>query len=196
MGSTLVARSAGIAVAANATAPRIPGTAANVAASIALTPNNRVAITRVTANAPASPAKIPIRNDRRLFQYRFPVHLGSAVLSPDSREAAIALGEELWNAGETELPVPLRSKNAEGWYVRAEPHTKGQRILAFTTENGTSPPPKLTSVFHALESAVPETEPSRDGKDICFGFCYDPLAGLGIVFMNNRCHDRNGTHCK
>lgn len=135
-------------------------------------------------------------NDRRLFQYRFPVRLGSAALTPDSREAAIALGEELWNAAETEPPIPLRTKNAEGWYVRAEPHTKRQRILAFTTENGTPPPPRLISAFHNLESLVPETEPSRDGKDICFGFCYDPLAGLGIVFMNNRCLDGNGTRCK
>ena len=59
----------------------------------------------------------------------------------------MALGEELWNAAETGPPIPLRSKNAEGWYVRAQPHTKRQRILAFTTENGTVPPSKTDHRF-------------------------------------------------
>lgn len=133
-------------------------------------------------------------NDRRLFRYRFPVHMGSAILSQDDtmREAAFALAEELGNA-EPAPAVPLHSKDAEGWYVR----TPYRHILAFSTENGTPPPSKLLSLFHALESAVPATKEWGDGKDICFGFCYDPLAGRGIVYMNDRCtEDRNGTRCK
>ena len=132
-------------------------------------------------------------NDRRLFQYRFPVRTGSAVLSQDSatRGAALALAQELANA-DTAPAVPLRSKEAEGWYVR----TQYRHILAFTTEDGTPAPPKLLSLFRSLESAVPATKQSGEEKDICFGFCYDPLAGLGIVYINERCTDRNGTHCK
>jgi hypothetical protein len=132
-------------------------------------------------------------NDRRLFQYRFPVHMGSAILSQDdtTREAAFALAEELGNA-ETAPAAPLPSKDAEGWYVR----TRYRHILAFTTENGTSPPPEFRSLFRVLESAAPAAKQAGDEKDICFGFCYDPLAGLGIVYMNDRCVDRNGTHCK
>ncbi len=132
-------------------------------------------------------------NDRRLFQYRFPVHTGSAVLSPDNtmRGAAFELADGLSNADGAPA-VPLHSKQAEGWYVR----TRYRHVLAFTNENGTPPPAKLLSVFRTLESVVPETKLSRDGKDICFGFCYDPLAGLGIVYFNERCTDRNGTHCK
>jgi len=132
-------------------------------------------------------------NDRRLFRYRFPVHTGSAILSQGdtTREGAFALAEELGNA-DTVPAVSLHSKDAEGWYVR----TRYRHILAFTTENGTSPPPKLLSLFRALESAVPATKQWGDEKDICFGFCYDPLAGLGILYMNDRCIDRNGTHCK
>lgn len=132
-------------------------------------------------------------DDRRLFQYRFPVHTGSAVLSQDNtmREAAFALAKELANAN-TAPAVPLHSRDAEGWYVRT-----GQRhVLAFTTENRTTPPPKLLSLFRSLESIVPATKQSGEKKDICFGFCYDPLAGLGIVYMNDRCTDWNGTHCK
>jgi hypothetical protein len=132
-------------------------------------------------------------NDRRLFHYRFPVRIGSTILSQDTttRKAAFALAQELANA-DTAPAVPLRSENAEGWYVR----TQHRHVLAFTTENGSAPPAKLISVFHSLESVIPPTKPSGDGKDICFGFCYDPLAGLGIVYMNERCTDGNGTRCK
>jgi hypothetical protein len=131
-------------------------------------------------------------NDRRLFQYRFPVHIGSTVLSQDNitRKAAFALAEDLANAN-TAPPVPLHS-NAEGWYVR----TQHRHLLAFTTEDGIPPPLQLLNVFHALESAVPATKPSGEEKDVCLGFCYDPLAGLGIVYVNDRCTERNGTRCK
>jgi hypothetical protein len=133
------------------------------------------------------------QNDRRLFQYRFSVRIGSVVLSQDAttREAAFALAEELANSN-TAPPVPLHSTNAEGWYAR----TKHRHVLAFTTEDATPPPPKLVSLFRALQSAVPATDHWGDEKDICFGFCYDPLAGLGIMYMNERCTDRNGTRCK
>jgi hypothetical protein len=133
------------------------------------------------------------QNDRRLFQYRFPVRTGSAVLTQDNatRQAAFELAGEIANT-DTAPAVLLRSKDAEGWYVR----TQHGHVLAFTTENGTSPPPKLVTIFHALQSAIPTTKHSGHEKDICFGFCYDPLAGLGIVYMNERCTDRNGTHCK
>jgi hypothetical protein len=132
-------------------------------------------------------------NDRRLFQYKFPVHMGSAILSEDNtmREAAFALAKELASA-KTVPAVSLHSSDAEGWYVR----TEHRHVLSFTSENHTPPPPKLLSLFRSLESAVPATKQSGDEKDICFGFCYDPLAGLGIVYMNDRCTDRNGTHCE
>src|SRR5580704_15914822 len=57
IGSTLVARHAGIAVAANATAANNAGTPTKVARSMVLTPNNRLAITRVRSAAPATPAR-------------------------------------------------------------------------------------------------------------------------------------------
>jgi hypothetical protein len=79
-------------------------------------------------------------NERRPSQYRFAVHMGSAVLSQDNtiREAAFALAGELANTS-TAPAVPLHSSDAEGWYVRTEP----RYVLAFTTENRTTPPPKL-----------------------------------------------------
>jgi hypothetical protein len=59
-GSTLVVRHAGITVAVNATATNSTGTTPNVAASVVLTANSKLAITRVNANAPTSPTRIPI----------------------------------------------------------------------------------------------------------------------------------------
>jgi hypothetical protein len=60
-GSTLVARNAGMTVAAKATAARNTGTTKNVVTSLVLTPNNRLAITRVRTAAAVSPARMPIR---------------------------------------------------------------------------------------------------------------------------------------
>ena len=50
MGSTLLARHAGMTVAANATAANNAGTARNVATSVVVTPNNRLAMTRVRSD--------------------------------------------------------------------------------------------------------------------------------------------------
>ncbi len=134
-------------------------------------------------------------NDRKLFRYRFPTYGGLAMLPEGSttREAAFALAEQLTHFV-TAPAVCLRSKKAEGWYVRLE----RTHVLAFTTEYGTQPPPQVIAVFQSLTSAVSETRYQGDEKDICFGLCYDPSAGLGIRYMNDRCGYRNGngTHCK
>ncbi len=131
-------------------------------------------------------------NDRKLFQYRFPIHAGSAILSQGNltREAAFVLAGELAKAN-TAPAVRLRSQEAEGWYVRTP-----RNVLAFSSEDGTLPPPKLLTVFRDLESVAPATNQTDYLKDICFGFCYDPLAGLGIVYLNDRCTFGNGAHCK
>lgn len=60
IGSTLVARRAGITVAESATAARIYTTALNVTASIPLTANSRLAIKRVSTIAPIKPPTMPI----------------------------------------------------------------------------------------------------------------------------------------
>lgn len=87
--------------------------------------------------------------------------------------------------------VALRNKNAEGWYVLI-----GRRVLAFTTEYETQPPREIVDLFHELESVAPPEKELRTVNDICMGSCYDPLAGLGLENMNDRCSERNGTRCK
>src|SRR5262245_44226047 len=58
-GSTFVARRAGRSAASSATAVSNSVITAKVNGSVALTPNNRVFINRVSANAPASPTNTP-----------------------------------------------------------------------------------------------------------------------------------------
>ena len=89
IGSTLLARHAGTTVAANATSASNAGTLRKVAMSLVLTPNNRLAITRVRATAPIKPAKMPISascipcrtTSPRIFSRRAP----SATRIPISR---------------------------------------------------------------------------------------------------------------
>jgi hypothetical protein len=131
------------------------------------------------------------RNDRRLFRYRFASRVGSGVLpgSVTARVRELALSTQLRDM-HTAPAVALRNKNAEGWYVRTE-----YNVLAFTTEYGTQPPSEVVDLFHKLESVAPAEKEQRAVNDICMGFCYDPLAGLGLENMNDRCAERNGTRC-
>ncbi len=132
------------------------------------------------------------RNDRRLFQYRFPVRTGIGMVPEaiSTRVRALMQSPQLRDL-RTAPAVALRNKNAEGWYVRT-----GHRVSAFTTEYGTDPPIEVVDLFNDLESvALTEKELGTEG-DICMGFCYDPLAGLGLANINDRCVERNGTRCK
>ena len=119
-------------------------------------------------------------SSRRLFQYRFE-HLAHRVTLGEKSPAAldrarVLMGSpELWGK-----PAPLatapRSWNSEGWYVSRR-ESPG---LAFTTENGLKPPLVVTSLFYEIE-ALPSSAPIRQGiRDVCLGFCYDPVGGLGL----------------
>lgn len=132
------------------------------------------------------------RNDRRLFQYRFVARDGVGML-PKAIAARVRMLAQSAQLRElrTAPAVILRNKNAEGWYVRT-----GHRVLAFTTEYETQPPKEVVDLFHELESFAPATNELRTVNDICLGFCYDPLAGLGLENLNDRCAERNGTRCK
>jgi hypothetical protein len=132
------------------------------------------------------------KNDRRLFHYRFPVRSEVGVLPEATATRVFVLAQ---SSQLRDLPTPpavvLRHHNAEGWYIRT-----GQGVLAFTTEYGTEPPREVVDLFHDLESLAPAEQELRTMSDVCMGFCYDPLAGLGLVNINDRCRERNGTRCK
>ena len=79
--------------------------------------------------------------------------------------------------------VPLRSWNAEGWYVVVN----DSRLSAFTTEYGNSPPKEVAALFHEIESLAAEEEQPWTVHDVCLGFCYGPAAALGFVCPNDFC---------
>ncbi len=137
------------------------------------------------------------RNDRRLFGYgfdessasgRLPTALSQQIASFPRLTQPRALHGDPWK--------PLRAWNAEGWYVVS--HRSGW--VAFTSEYGTSPPNELVKLFDDIRAAPVfggDWQTSRI-HDVCLGFCYDPLAGLGFDVSNQRCHTGNDgiTRCQ
>jgi hypothetical protein len=132
------------------------------------------------------------RNHRTLFQYRFAVRGGQGVLPPElSSEVKNLAASPVIQTLYTGDLEPIRAWRSEGWYVRT-----GRKFSAFTSERWTEPPKQAVELFQALMNAAHPDKPLPDGKDICFGFCYDPLAGLGFEAFNDRCGYNNGTRCE
>jgi len=135
------------------------------------------------------------RNDRRLFQYRFEVREAQGVLPQTITLQVHQLVESAHVRDLRTLPAAaLRTWTAEGWYVRTS-----QGVAAFTSEFGTQPPTEIVDLFRNLESSTPAETNLGTLKDVCLGFCYDPLAGLGFLYMNEmneRCKAQDGTRCQ
>ena len=132
------------------------------------------------------------RNHRTLFQYRFAVRGGEGFLAPElSSEVRNLAASPVIKTLHTADLEPIRAWRSEGWYVRT-----GRKFLAFPSQYGTEPPKQAVDLFEALINATHPDKPLPDEKDICFGFCYDPLAGLGFDTLNDRCGFNNGTRCE
>ncbi len=132
------------------------------------------------------------RNNRRFYQYRFTSRGGSGVLPETITAHVRKLAQSTQLRDMLTAPaVGLRNRDAEGWYVRT-----GYKVLAFTSEYGTEPTKDVVDLFNELESVVPTEKELTTINDICMGFCYDPLAGLGLENLNDRCAEHNGTRCK
>ena len=108
---------------------------------------------------------------------------GLAETSPATIERARAFvrSPALWKL-RTPPARALRSWNADGWYVVL----KDSRILTFTSKFGTAPPKEVTELFHEIENVQFSGESRSVVRDVCFGFCYDPLAGLGFAVLRQR----------
>jgi len=137
-------------------------------------------------------------NNRRLFQYRFGDKYGSGLL-PQAlfQRVQDAIRSPGFGMSASTAIKPLRAWNADGWYV----HVSGSGIYSANTEDGTAPPPEIVALFHDLEAAPLTWEAKSDGKDdikdVCLGFCYDPLSGLGFLYANHRCFNSGqGFHCR
>ena len=121
--------------------------------------------------------------DRRLFEYRFQGLDRSGVMPETTRRRAddLVRSSTLRNL-RTAPAVALRSWNAEGWYIT----TWHSPLQAFTSEYGTAPPTGVKDLLEQI-AKLPGGGQSFAIEDVCVGFCYDPVAGLGFVYSNERC---------
>jgi hypothetical protein len=130
-------------------------------------------------------------NDRRLFEYRFQQHYGSmGELQQPLTDRVQAVIQSSESASRNSVEVkPLRKWNEDGWYVTGE----GLALRAYTTDKGETPPQEIVGLFNDLERLPRSRESQSELRDVCFGFCYDPLSGLGALYANHRCrYDEHG----
>jgi len=123
-------------------------------------------------------------NKRRLFQYRFQ-QTSADVTIPQSvveRVASLVESSKIVKSNR-EAIQPLRGWADEGWYVEGEKLT----FRAYTLENQSTPPQDVVDFFEAIEKLPRGQVTSEDRKDVCLGFCYDPLSALGAPYANHRC---------
>jgi hypothetical protein len=132
-------------------------------------------------------------NNRRLLQYRFKELGATGQLSEPIRERVIAMltaSDQKHASWDTVKPV--RNWNADNWYVIAE----GSGLKSYTTENGSLPPRELVELFNDLEQLPHASDTQSELKDVCLGFCYDPLSAMGYLYANHRCfNDGHGVVC-
>jgi hypothetical protein len=121
-------------------------------------------------------------NDRRLFQFRFREKGSRTELPAALQQNVNAVLDSLrGTSGNIETVRPVRAWNADEWYLI------GENIGLHSYTAGTTPPPEVIQLFHDLETLPYPREYSSELRDICLGFCYDPLAGLGYLYANHRC---------
>ena len=118
------------------------------------------------------------RNERNLFQYKFEIRGFQGLMSHKQVEA-FQKSVELLTQRRAPAPM-LHAWNAAGWYVVGQ-----SKILAYTTENKMKPPQLVVDIFNEIENRPMVATPTAIGRDVCFGFCYGPLAALGFDYMNS-----------
>jgi hypothetical protein len=124
-------------------------------------------------------------NERRLFEYRFQQHyasMGELQQPLVDRVQAVIQSSESASRNPVEVK-PLRKWNEDGWYVTGE----GLALKAYTTDKGETPPQEIVGLFNDLERLPRSRVTQSELRDICLGFCYDPLSGLGLLYANHRC---------
>jgi hypothetical protein len=110
--------------------------------------------------------------EHRLFHPRVQMQTAVGVI-PHEQWAALLQPTITWAPHSAPARSVLWSWNTERWYVRLN-HS---RLFVFAAP----PPPELTEFIRRVERQ-PTFDPwSGNGRDICLGFRYDPLAELGAL---------------
>jgi hypothetical protein len=132
-------------------------------------------------------------DDRRLLAYRF-TETGTSgnLTSPvyDRIQAMIpAVGSPRVRS---DVIKPVRDWNADNWYL----HLQGG-VKIYGTSNGSRPPQEIVDLFHDLQALPHSGRSNSELRDVCFGFCYDPLSAMGYLFANHRClNNGHGLVCR
>jgi hypothetical protein len=133
-------------------------------------------------------------DDRRLFQYSFTEKQQSGgELSPAFRDRIRELFPSSSRSRESQDVHPIRAWNADGWYVN-ERHS-GLQIYGI--DGRPTPPETIVALFNDLEKIPHSSSYGWQLRDVCLGFCYDPLSAMGALFWNHRCFDAgHGPVCR
>ena len=132
-------------------------------------------------------------SDRQLFQYRFQ-HNGSSLQLPKALVERIqAMVESHHEKGQQDVVRPIWNWNADRWYFSGQ----GFGLRVYGASNGPNPPEEIVELFHELDAAPQYSETHSELKDVCLGFCYDPLSAMGWLYANHRCfNDGHGLVCR
>ncbi len=133
-------------------------------------------------------------NNRRLFEYRFQDTSASGPLSEPLAERVRALVQSSHRTREaSETVKPIRDWNADAWYFQAQ----GAGLKIYNTAHRSPPPQEILDLFQDLEGVPRSSQTRSEMKDVCLGFCYDPLSEMGALYANHRCrHDDHGATCR
>jgi hypothetical protein len=112
------------------------------------------------------------RDDRRLFQYRFPMSIVRGVLSAADHQLFNTLVNSPPELRGTQVQSysPPRGWNADRWYVFVGRRLQRKPISL----EGSAVPNDILSLFADAQKLPAEQTWQRNSKDVCFGFCFDP----------------------
>jgi hypothetical protein len=129
-------------------------------------------------------SSVVVWNERRLFQYRFQQTSADVNIPQSVVERVTSLIESSKTVTSNRDAIrPLRGWDDEGWYVEGEKLA----FQAYTKENQSTPPQDVGEFFQNVEKLPRRQVTTEDRKDVCLGFCYDPLSSLGALYANHRC---------
>ena len=112
------------------------------------------------------------RDDRRLFQYRFPMSIINGVLTePDLRLLkGLADSPREFQGTQVSSYSPPHAWKADRWYVFDE-RRAGRKPINMEIS---VVPNDILSLFADAQKLPPYRTWRRTSKDVCFGFCFDP----------------------
>ena len=132
-------------------------------------------------------------NDRRLFEYRFQQRSANVELPKSLGERLASLIQSSKAMKSNGEPIkPLRRWNDEGWYVTGE-EVESQAYTTYAKGNQSLPPQEVVDLFDDIEKLPRMRKTAEDRKDVCLGFCYDPVSALGALYANHRCRDEESS---